>query len=93
MKKIFISAVMALFAFTAMAQELNVGSYNIRNGGPLREGRERPKKGDYAKFNGWDDRKQQLCDMINLEAFDVFGAQEVRKKQLDEMLTMLPDYD
>ena len=92
MKKIFISAVMAVFAFTAMAQELNVGSYNIRNGGPLREGQERPKKGDYSKFNGWDDRKQYVCDLINLEAFDVFGAQEVKHKQLVEMMAMLPDY-
>lgn len=93
MKRIFICAVMAMFAFTSMAQELNVGSFNVRNGGPLRPGRERPKKGDYSKFNGWDDRKDLLCDMINLEAFDVFGAQEVRKKQLDYMMSKLPDYE
>ena len=92
MKRIFISAVMAVFAFTAMAQELNVGSFNIRNGGTLREGQERPKKGDYSKFNGWDDRKQYVCDMINLEAFDVFGSQEVKHNQLVEMMAMLPDY-
>ena len=70
---------------------LNVGSFNIRNGGNLKEGAER--KGDYKKYDGWDDRKQVLCDMINLEAFDIFGAQEVRKAQLDDMLAMLPDYD
>ena len=93
MRKIFLGVMMAMFAFTAFAQELNVGSFNIRNGGPLRPGQERPKKGDYSKFNGWDDRKQYLCDMINLEAFDVFGSQEVRKKQLDEMMALLPDYD
>ena len=93
MKRVFICVVAALVAFTAVAQELNVGSYNIRNGSPLRPGRERPKKGDYSKFNGWDDRKDQLCDMINLEAFDVFGAQEVRKKQLDYMMERLPDYE
>ena len=73
--------------------ELNVGSFNIRNGRPLRPGAALPTKGDYAKYNGWDHRKAVLCDMINLEAFDVFGAQEVRKAQLDEMLAMLPDYD
>ena len=93
MRKIFLGVMMAMFAFTAFAQELNVGSFNIRNGGPLRPGQERPKKGDYSKFNGWDDRKQYLCDMINLEAFDVFGSQEVKKKQLDEMMALLPDYD
>ena len=93
MRKIFLGVMMAMFAFTAFAQELNVGSFNIRNSSPLRPGQERPKKGDYSKFNGWDDRKQYLCDMINLEAFDVFGSQEVKKKQLDEMMALLPDYD
>ena len=75
--------------------ELNVGSFNIRNGRSLRPDEVRPngKKNDYTRYDGWDDRKQQICDMINLEAFDVFGAQEVRKVQLDEMLAMLPDYD
>ena len=92
MRRIFLSAMMAMFAFTAMAQELNVGSFNIRNGSPLREGQARPTKGDYKNYNGWDDRKQYVCDMINLEAFDVFGSQEVKHKQLVEMMAMLPDY-
>ena len=93
MKKLFLCAMMAMFAFTAVAQELNVGSFNIRNGSPLREGQARPTKGDYKNYNGWDDRKQYVCDMINLEAFDVFGSQEVKHKQLVEMMAMLPDYD
>lgn len=92
MRKILLCAMMAAFAFTAMARELNVGSFNIRTGGPLREGQERPTKGDYAKINGWDDRKQYVCDLINLEAFDVFGSQEVKHKQLVDMAAMLPDY-
>ena len=93
MKKLFLCAMMAMFAFTAVAQELNVGSFNIRNGSPLREGQARPTRGDYKYYNGWDDRKQYVCDMINLEAFDVFGSQEVKHKQLVEMMAMLPDYD
>lgn len=93
MKRIIITFVTAVFALSASAQELNVGSFNVRNGKPLKPGQELPKKGDYSKLNGWDHRKQVLCDMINLEAFDIFGAQEVRKGQLDDMLAMLPDYD
>ena len=93
MKKLFLCAMMAMFAFTAMAQELNVGSFNVRTGGPLKEGQVRPKKGDYSKFNGWDDRKQYVGALINLEAFDVFGSQEVKHKQLLDMVEMLPDYD
>ena len=93
MKRTLIYLVAVAFAFSASAQELNVASFNIRNGKSLKPGQELPKKGDYAKYNGWDHRKQILCDMINLEAFDIFGSQEVRKGQLDDMLAMLPDYD
>jgi endonuclease/exonuclease/phosphatase family metal-dependent hydrolase len=82
MRKILLSAMAALFAFTASAQELNVGSINVRL----------LAKGDYKKHNGWDERKSYLCDMINFEAFDIFGAQEVKKPQLDDMLALLPDY-
>ena len=80
-----------LFALSASAEELNVATINIRVGRHARK--DGVRKGDYKKFNGWDDRKQYLCDMINLEAFDLFGAQEVQKVQLDDMLAMLPDYD
>ena len=92
MKRTLIYLVAVAFAFSASAQELNVASFNIRNGKSLKPGQELPKKGDYAKYNGWDHRKQILCDMINLEAFDVFGSQEVKHKQLVEMMAMLPDY-
>lgn len=73
---------MALFAISAIAQELNVASVNVRFAA----------KGDYKRHNGWDQRKGYLCDMINHEAFDVFGAQEVKKEQLDDMCKRLPDY-
>ena len=93
MKRIIIVLTAAVFALSASAQELNVASFNIRNGKPLKPGQEMPKKGDYSKNNGWDQRKAQVCALINHEAFDIFGSQEVRKPQLDEMLAMLPDYD
>ena len=82
MKRVFLAALMAMFAISAIAQELNVASVNVRFAA----------KGDYKRHNGWDQRKGYLCDMINHEAFDVFGAQEVRKEQLDDMLAALPDY-
>ena len=91
MKKVILILFVALFALSASAEELNVASINIRVGRHIRK--DGVRKGDYKKFNGWDDRKQYLCDMINLEAFDLFGAQEVQKVQLDDMLAMLPDYD
>lgn len=83
MKRFFLCALMALFTFAASAEELNVASFNIRLN----------SKKDYKKHNGWNERKQYVCDLINLEAFDVFGVQEARKPQLNNMLAMLPDYE
>lgn len=82
MKRLFILFVAQLFAVAVVAQELNVGSVNIRYGA----------KGDYKKHNGWKDRRDYMCDVLNLERFDVFGAQEVLKVQLDDMLERMPDY-
>jgi endonuclease/exonuclease/phosphatase family metal-dependent hydrolase len=91
MKRVILTLLVALFALSASAQELNVGSFNIRNDKVRQPGEER--KRDYKTYDGWDDRKAQLIDMINFEAFDIFGAQEVRKHQLDDMLAAMPDYD
>ena len=91
MKRIVLAIFAVAVALSVSAEELNVASINIRVGRHIRK--DGVRKGDYKKFNGWDDRKQYLCDMINLEAFDLFGAQEVQKVQLDDMLAMLPDYD
>jgi endonuclease/exonuclease/phosphatase family metal-dependent hydrolase len=48
--------------------------------------------GNVKGFDGWDDRKGYLCDLINYTAFDIFGAQEVRYGQLTDMVAALPDY-
>ena len=82
MKKIFLSAMMALFAFTAVAHELNVASFNIRLN----------SRGDYKSNNGWAQRRDVLCDMINFEAFEIFGVQEAKPEQLRDMVARMPDY-
>lgn len=82
MKKLFLSAMMALFAFTAVAQELNVASFNIRQN----------NRGDYKSNNGWAQRRDVLCDMINFEAFEIFGVQEAKPEQLQDMVARMPDY-
>ena len=85
MRKIFLAAVMAAFAFSVMAQELNVASFNIKCG--TSHG-----MGNVKGFDGWDDRKGFIFDLINFAAFDVFGAQEVRYGQLNDLVKALPDY-
>ena len=91
MKRIFVSLLAVAFTLSAFAQEMNVATFNVRCGGP-RKSAAAPRKGDYKKYNGWDDRKQHLCDMINFEAFDVFGVQEARYPQMLDMVDRLPDY-
>ena len=91
MKRVILTFLVALIALSVSAQELNVASFNIRNDKVRQPDEER--KRDYKTYDGWDDRKAQLCDMINFEAFDIFGTQEVRKHQLDDMLAAMPDYD
>ena len=70
-------------AFAAFGQTLVVGSYNIRY----------RNDGDEAKGHLWAKRCQVICDQLNYHHPDVFGAQEVLKGQLDDMLRALPDYD
>ena len=85
MRKIFLAVMMATFTFSVMAQELNVASFNIKCG--TSHG-----MGNVKGFDGWDDRKGFIFDLINFAAFDVFGAQEVRYGQLNDLVKALPDY-
>jgi endonuclease/exonuclease/phosphatase family metal-dependent hydrolase len=85
MRKGILILLVALFAISASAQELNVASFNIKCG--TSHG-----KGNVKGFNGWDDRKQYMFDLINYAAFDVLGAQEVRYGQLKDLADALPNY-
>ena len=76
-------ALALLFSVQIGAQELYVGSYNIRY-----------KNGDdAANGNSWEQRCPVLCDQVNFEHPDVFGAQEVLESQLKDMLLRLDGYD
>ena len=80
-----LSSVFALLltALCLMAQnQLHVGTYNIRYA----------NKGDEAKGNGWNNRCPKLISLINYEQWDIFGAQEVLHRQLQDMAAGLKDY-
>ncbi len=83
MKKLFLSSVSLLFALTMSAQSIFVGTYNIRN----------RNSGDEKKGNVWATRCKVICDMINFEAPDVFGTQEVLVGQLRDLRAGLDNYD
>ena len=72
-----------LLIFTVSAQEMLVGSYNIRY----------KNQGDSVKGEIWAKRCQVICDQVNFMAPDIFGAQEVLYNQLLDMLKALDGYD
>ena len=65
------------------AQELFVATCNIRN----------KNTSDSLKGNAWVNRCPRICGQINFEQPAVFGAQEVLFTQLQDMLSMLDNYD
>ena len=75
MRKLFI--VLALCGVSILnAQQLNVASYNVRNSNP----------NDAKAGNGWEQRCPVLTQLITFHDFDIFGAQEVKHNQLEDML-------
>lgn len=75
-------AFLSMLSGMADAQNLNVGSYNIRC----------PNQNDNNAGNGWDQRYKWICSLIEFENLDIFGSQEVVHFQLLNMLEELPEY-
>lgn len=82
MKKfLFIAFLLASLQLTA--QEMLVGSYNIRY----------KNWNDSVQGEVWAKRCQVICDQVNFMNPDLFGAQEVLWGQLQDMLEQLDGYD
>lgn len=76
--------VLSLFlSVQAEAQALYVGSYNIRY----------QNNDDTQNGDGWEQRCPVICDQLNFEHPDIFGAQEVLEPQLHDMLAHLDGYE
>ena len=83
MKKLFLIISLIAVSLPITAQQLLVGSYNIRY----------KNANDSLQGNVWQKRCQVICDQINFMAPDVFGAQEVLYGQLQDMRQALDGYD
>ncbi len=82
MKKLFLFAF--LFAtFHLFAQEMLVGSYNIRY----------KNKNDSINGEVWTKRCQVICDQMNFMSPDIFGVQEALYSQLCDFKKGLDGYD
>ena len=82
MKRYILLCTLLLVAAVALAGQLVIGSYNIRLFVTSDE-----EKGEF-----WSTRCKVMCDQMNFESPDAFGAQEVTHKQLVDMLAMLDGY-
>lgn len=82
MKRGAMLAMLVVMMMSLSAQSLNVASYNIRL----------HTKVDYKHNDGWQERRDVMCDLVAFAAFDIFGAQEVFHDQLMDMLERLPGY-
>ena len=65
------------------AQILNVATYNIRN----------DNRGDVAAGNGWQQRCPVIAGQVLFHDFDIFGTQEGKYNQLEDLKKALPNYD
>ncbi|MDR1896461.1 MAG: endonuclease/exonuclease/phosphatase family protein [Prevotellaceae bacterium] len=83
MKRNLIFTFLAILScLLAGAQELNVGTYNIRV----------DKQEDVINGNGWQKRCPRVCELVLHHDFHLFGAQEVEYHQLKDMQALLRDY-
>ncbi|MBP5712324.1 MAG: endonuclease/exonuclease/phosphatase family protein [Prevotella sp.] len=82
MKRILLLAILMVSAVVVSAQDLYVGTYNIRY----------KNKDDSIKGNVWTKRCQVMCDQINFESPDVLGMQEVLVDQLHDFQRLLDNY-
>ena len=83
MKKSILVVLAALYVLPMAAQELTVATMNVRLF----------SYGDGKKYNGWWHRGGYLCDLVKAQRFDIFGAQEVKIKQMESLREQLPAYD
>ena len=83
MKKLLFLTLFIILMIVATAQEMLVGSYNIRY----------KNWNDSVNGNVWAKRCQVICDQVNFMNPLVFGTQEVLYNQLQDLQKGLDGYD
>jgi len=83
MKKLLLFALIIAASLQLSAQDMLVGSYNIRY----------KAWNDSVQGEIWQKRCQVICDQVNFMAPEIFGTQEVLYVQLQDMKEALDGYD
>lgn len=81
LRKFSLSVTAIIFIFLAEAQQLTVGTYNLRYDNPMDTG------------NLWVDRAPVVANLIRFHDFDILSTQEGLKNQLDYIKNALPQYN
>ncbi|RVT99852.1 endonuclease/exonuclease/phosphatase family protein [Mucilaginibacter limnophilus] len=71
-----------LWGMVANAQQLRIGTYNIRY----------KNEGDSLQGDGWAQRSPYIAGQVKFQDLDIFGTQEGKYEQQQDMLKMLPQY-
>lgn len=84
MKKILYTtlACLLLSSATFAQKQLRIATYNVRN----------DNKGDSLAGNGWRQRYPVIGQLIQFNDLDIFGTQEAKFNQLNDMTSVLPGY-
>lgn len=82
LKRLTTLVISSMLCFVIGAQELTVGSYNIRYS----------NRDDSICGNGWQQRCPVMCAQIKWERPDIFGTQEVLHRQLMDLEAGLGTY-
>lgn len=84
MKKFFYTFAFILCALmTLQAETMVVATYNLRNA----------NGGDSTNGNGWGQRYPYIAQIVQFHGFDIFGTQEGKYPQLQDLKQAMPGYD
>ena len=84
MRKIFsIGMLWLLISFCLQAETMVVATFNIRNA----------NGGDSISGNGWGQRYPYIAQLVQFHGFEIFGTQEGKYHQLQDLKAAMPGYD
>ena len=84
MKKVIYSFIFLFCAvLTLQAETMVVATYNLRNA----------NGGDSTNGNGWGQRYPYIAQIVQFHGFDIFGTQEGKYSQLQDLRQAMPGYD
>ena len=84
MRKFFYTFAFILCALmTLQAETMVVATYNLRNA----------NGSDSTNGNGWGQRYPYIAQIVQFHGFDIFGTQEGKYPQLQDLRQAMPGYD